>query len=488
MSAYLPYTARLRTILVGLDTLGLALAVYLAYHLRFDPWWRGLKWNELMGSPELLLWALVAGLALAATAELYEPEVLHRRGEVAARVAVMVGGWTTAVVLATYLFEGWAYGRGVLALTTLLWTLLLITTRWILTAVLRQRTRFSALVVGDPEGVGRFCSELRRRPSAPWAPIDGSEVALKDISHRIEETGASIVVLAGSDDHAVEMGHDLADLHFSGVPVVAASEVWAWLEERLPLEALTPALFLHQPGFGAVHWTLFNRLTRIVDIVLATVMLILSAPLFWFSAFLVLITDGFPVLYRQQRVGQFGRHFTMLKLRTMEKNAEANGPEFTTEKDPRTLLIGRLLRRFRIDELPQLLNVLKGEMSLVGPRPERPEFVAELTEDIPFYAFRTAVPPGITGWAQVNVPYARDLDDHRRKLEYDLYFIRERSTRLYLLTLLRTVSASLVGVRTTPPKPAVEEEEPEPSLVKKVEPRLETASGRHELSSVPGHR
>jgi exopolysaccharide biosynthesis polyprenyl glycosylphosphotransferase len=449
MSAYLPYTARLRTILVSADSAGLALAVYLAYHLRFDPLWRGQKWGELLASPGLLLWALASGLALAAAAELYEPEVLHRRREVAVRVAVMIGGWSTALVLATYLSASWAYGRGVLALTAAIWSLLMITSRWAMTAWLRRRRRFSALVVGDPEAVGRFCRELEARPSAPWAPLDGSAIALHDIPAAIERQGASIVVLAGSDEHALEMGHDLAELHFSGVPVVAASEVWAWLEERLPLEALSPALFLHQPGFGAVHWTLFNRLTRIADIVLAAVMLVLSAPLFFAAALLVWLADGFPVLYRQDRVGQFGRHFTMLKLRTMEKDAERHGPVFSAEKDPRTLAVGRLLRRFRLDELPQLLNVMKGEMSLVGPRPERPEFVARLTDEIPYYAFRTAVPPGITGWAQVNVPYASDLVDHRRKLEYDLYFIRERSTRLYLLTLLRTVSASLVGVRSS---------------------------------------
>jgi lipopolysaccharide/colanic/teichoic acid biosynthesis glycosyltransferase len=153
------------------------------------------------------------------------------------------------------------------------------------------------------------------------------------------------------------------------------------------------------------------------------------------------------MLYRQSRVGQFGRNFTMLKLRTMVRDAEARGPTFTRAGDSRVLAVGRVLRRFRIDELPQLWNVLKGEMSMVGPRPERPEFVEELTREIPYYAFRTAVPPGITGWAQVNVPYAAEISAHRRKLEYDLYFIRERSTRLYLLTLLRTVSAMLVGVR-----------------------------------------
>ena len=360
---------------------------------------------------------------------------------------VTAGAWSMFVVLATYLQQGWAYGRGVLILTTLGWSMLLILTRWILTVRLRRRTRFPALVVGDPDDVRDFCQALSRRPSAPWSAIDGSALAADDIPAETRNRGASIVVLAGGDEHALDMGHDLASLHFSGVPVVAASEIWAWLEERLPLEAMTPALFLHQPGFGAVHWTLFNRLTRIADIVLASLMLVATAPLSLLAASSIVLSDGFPVLYRQRRVGQFGRHFTLLKLRTMARDAETRGPEFAIERDPRTIRVGRLLRRFRIDELPQLINVLKGEMSLVGPRPERPEFVARWTDEIPFYAFRTAVPPGITGWAQVNVSYARDLKDHRRKLEYDLYFIRERSLRLYLLTLLRTASAALVGVR-----------------------------------------
>ncbi len=447
MSAYLPYTARLRTFLVLLDAAGIALAIWSAHLLRFPEATRAVKWRQLLDSPGLLLWALFAGTALAAAAELYEPEVLHRRREVIVRVLVLCASWSMAVVLATYLHPGWAYGRGVLALTAGTWAVLLVASRWTLTFWLRRRRRFSALVVGHPPAVEHFCAELESRPSAPWAPIDGSDVALEEISAAIGRHGASIVVLAGGDESAREMGHDLAALHFSGVPVVAASEVWAWLEERLPIEALTPALFLHQPGFGAVHWTLFNRLTRIADILLASLILVASSPILLFAAALVLAGDGRPALYRQQRLGQHGRPFTMLKLRTMARDAEANGPEFAAEGDPRTLPIGRLLRRFRIDELPQLVNVLRGEMSLVGPRPERPEFVARLTDDIPYYAFRMAVPPGITGWAQVNGTYARDLEGHRRKLEFDLYFIRERSTRLYLLTLLRTVSAALVGVR-----------------------------------------
>jgi lipopolysaccharide/colanic/teichoic acid biosynthesis glycosyltransferase len=146
-------------------------------------------------------------------------------------------------------------------------------------------------------------------------------------------------------------------------------------------------------------------------------------------------------------VGQFGRPFRVVKLRTMRTDAEADGPAFARPADPRVTRVGRLLRHVRLDELPQLLNVLKGDMSLVGPRPERPEFLAELARAVPYYTFRLAVPPGLTGWAQVNMPYARSEEEHRLKLEYDLYFIRERSFGMYLLTLLRTISVALVGAR-----------------------------------------
>lgn len=448
MSAYLPYRPRLRTVLALIDAAGLVVAAWIAHLIRFAPPERVGKWEQLLSSPGLLAWVVVAVWTLAIAGELYEPEVLHRRREAILRVLVVVAGWATSVVLATYLFPAWAFGRGLLLLTASAWALIAITTRFGVTVYLRRRrSRFPALVVGERGAVRAFCQALSDRPSAPWRPVDGGDIPLSEISQHIEQRGASIVVLAGGHDHHADMANELTALHFSGVPVVAASEIWAWLEERLPLEALSPGLFLHQPGFGAVHWTLFNRLTRIADVVLAALLAILASPIFLAAAVLVLLVDGAPVLYRQERVGQYGRRFTMLKLRTMRRDAEAAGPVFAEREDPRTIRCGRTLRRFRIDELPQLLNVLAGQMSLVGPRPERPGFTEALTAQLPYYSFRLAVPPGLTGWAQVNTSYASTLEDHQRKLEFDLYFIRERSVRLYLLTLLRTASAALVGVR-----------------------------------------
>ncbi len=440
-------TPRLRRGLALVDSAALLLALWLAHLVRFDPEARSFKWVQLLASPALLMFMVLAGWMLAVAAELYELQVLHRRRETLVRIVAMVSAWSATIALATYLYPTWAFGRGILLLTACAWGTAMLTLRFSITSWLRQRSRFTALVVGDPEVVAPFCRELAARPAAPWQPVDGSHLEPAAIPAAVNAQGIDVVILAGGDEHVLQMGADLTALHFSGVPVVAASEIWAWLEERLPLAALTPVVFLHQPGFGGVHWTLFNRFTRIADIVLACCLLLLALPILLLAGLLIWGFNGRPVIYQQARVGQFGRPFTLFKLRTMQRQAEAHGPTFATRDDPRATRIGAILRRFRLDELPQLWNVILGEMSLVGPRPERPEFVAELSAKIPYYAFRTAVPPGLSGWAQVNTSYARTLEDHQRKLEYDLYFIRERSVRLYLLALLRTVSVALFGVR-----------------------------------------
>ena len=156
-----------------------------------------------------------------------------------------------------------------------------------------------------------------------------------------------------------------------------------------------------------------------------------------------LLAQGWPIFYRQDRVGQGGKIFTLAKLRSMQHNAEKDGAKWADRNDPRVTSFGRFLRATRIDEIPQLWNVLKGDMSLVGPRPERPEFVALLEEKIPFYRARLAAKPGLTGWAQIKLGYTNDVDDSRIKLEYDLYYIKNRSTWLDLVILLQTMRVVL---------------------------------------------
>ena len=191
-----------------------------------------------------------------------------------------------------------------------------------------------------------------------------------------------------------------------------------------------------------------DGLKRGIDLIAATVLLVTTAPLSVLVALLIKLEDRGPVLFRQARVGRNGHVFTLRKFRSMAVNAEAHtGPVWAMRDDPRVTRVGRWMRPLGIDEIPQAWNVLRGEMSLVGPRPERPEFCATLETEIPLYPQRHLVRPGITGWAQVNLPYAATVDDARQKLDCDLYYLRNRSLGLDLKIMLMTLRRAVFGRR-----------------------------------------
>jgi exopolysaccharide biosynthesis polyprenyl glycosylphosphotransferase len=172
----------------------------------------------------------------------------------------------------------------------------------------------------------------------------------------------------------------------------------------------------------------------------------MAAPILLVTALCIKLESRGPVLYRQERVGQDGRTFSVLKFRSMRVDAEKNGaPQWAVAKDSRVTRVGSVIRRFRIDEFPQLLNVLKGDMSLVGPRPERPFFVEQLTVEIPFYAVRHSVKPGVTGWAQVRYQYGASVEDSLQKLQYDLYYVKNHSLFLDVVVLFETIGVVLSG-------------------------------------------
>lgn len=420
-----------------LDALVLLLAGTLAHLIRFRHDDLLIHWQRLEDNPLLVITAFVALWAAATASELYH-RWLVTRVELAIRVGFAAGLWALILVVSTYLIPTWKFGRGLLLLTASLWVLGALGVRSVLARWERSRSQLVALLVGDKGQRERLTKALARHPFSPWTP---KEVEMENLKEALSSENVAVVILVGNE----QLSQELVALHFSGVPLVAGAEVWAALEGRLPVDLMPPEVFLHQREFGAIHWEVFNRVTRVLDVVLAFFLLILTLPLMVFTALVIWLIDGPPVLYHQVRLGQFGRPFRIHKFRTMRRGAEANGPEFATGNDSRVTKLGRILRRFRVDELPQLWNVLRGEMSLVGPRPERPEFVQALSQQIPYYAFRLAVPPGLTGWAQVHMGYASTLEEHKRKLEYDLYFIRERTLSLYLTVLLRTISAALFG-------------------------------------------
>jgi exopolysaccharide biosynthesis polyprenyl glycosylphosphotransferase len=209
------------------------------------------------------------------------------------------------------------------------------------------------------------------------------------------------------------------------------------------VDEITPSWFLFADL--KVHCDEHATLKRMIDLVTAGLGLCLSAPLWPVIAVAIKLCDGGPVFYSQDRVGQNGQIFKLFKFRTMRTDAENGKSVWSAPNDPRVTAVGRLLRRTRFDELPQLFNVLVGDMSIVGPRPERPDIVAELTEKLPYYAERHLVKPGLTGWAQISFRYGSTIEDARRKLQFDLYYLKHMSFELDMIILFRTVGTFLRG-------------------------------------------
>lgn len=211
---------------------------------------------------------------------------------------------------------------------------------------------------------------------------------------------------------------------------------------RVDIDALVPSWLIYSEGGRRTR--LDALVKRTIDLSASLILLAVALPFIVVAGILVFLTSRGPVLFKQDRVGRYGKVFSLLKLRTMRVDAEQDGvPQWAAKNDPRVTLVGRFLRATRIDELPQIFNVLVGDMSFVGPRPERPYFVETLTKELPYYVERHAVKPGITGWAQVRYPYGATVDDAREKVQYDLYYIKNYSVFLDLLILFQTVRVIL---------------------------------------------
>jgi sugar transferase (PEP-CTERM system associated) len=237
---------------------------------------------------------------------------------------------------------------------------------------------------------------------------------------------------------------ELLECKMKGIEVLELPTFFEREYRQVMLESLNPSWMVLGDGFRQGFFN--NLVKRLFDLAACIVLLLVALPVLLVAAICIYLESGLPVLYRQKRVGRGGRAFTLYKLRTMRRDAESNGaPQWAAANDDRITRVGRFLRNTRIDELPQLFNVLKDEMSLVGPRPERPVFVEQLVKQIPFYALRHSVKPGITGWAQVRYSYGASVDDAVEKLQHDLYYVKNNSLFLDIMILFATVEVVLWG-------------------------------------------
>lgn len=301
-----------------------------------------------------------------------------------------------------------------------------------------------SLLASDPHArvVGYFPSPNECDHAVPESQIVGSTVSLAVAAAR---AGVDEVIVALSERRSGSMSlRDLLECKISGIRVSDLSTHYEKRLGQIRLDSVNAGWLIFGEGFNQGY--LRTAIKRIFDLIGAILLLVISLPLMLITMLLISLESRGPIFYRQERVGLNGKAFEVIKFRSMRSDAEQDGqPRWATTSDDRVTRIGRLIRLVRIDELPQLYNVLKGEMSLVGPRPERPFFVDTLTKDIPYYAVRHSVKPGITGWAQVRYAYGATAEDAKQKLQYDLYYVKNHTLFLDLLTMCETVSVVLTG-------------------------------------------
>jgi sugar transferase (PEP-CTERM system associated) len=266
---------------------------------------------------------------------------------------------------------------------------------------------------------------------------------IANLSAHVVSLRASEVVLALEERRNALPLNDLLRIKTTGVHVNDLSSFLERETGRVDLDSLNPSWLIFSDGFSAGR-RLSSAGKRAFDVLVSAIILALTGPIILLTALLVKLESKGPAFFRQRRVGLYGEHFEILKLRSMREDAEVGGVAVWAQKDdPRVTRVGSVIRKLRIDELPQAWSVLKGEMSFVGPRPERPQFVADLDARLPYYAERHMVKPGITGWAQINYPYGASIEDARHKLEFDLYYAKNYTPFLDILILLQTVRVVL---------------------------------------------
>lgn len=420
---------------------------------------------EKWGSYEFAVGAGALTFAsLAYIAGLYSFRRVWRWWSVVFGLLFAIGGACLLIVLLTYSVSTDAVGRGILGLGALFATTLIFLHHLVFLARSRhERERVALLDPGhhdDPEvhRVPALWSEhfqilgvITRdgvNPTLPL-PVLGPISRLPDL---IPDRGIDRVVCSQACLRDPELRPQLSRAFFSGVTVTPVVTVCEELQQCVPLDLVTPDWLLAASSFPNRFYLL--KVKRAFDLLAALALLPVGLPLLLLGMLLVKLTSRGPVFYRQLRSGKFGRPLFVTKLRTMRTDAERNGPQWASGSgDARLTPVGGFLRKYRIDELPQLFHILSGEMSFVGPRPERPEFQQDLERRIPHFGERLMVQPGLTGWAQVNYPYGASIEDAARKLEYDFYYMKHMSLSFDLLILLDTVRIILRGgVRQVRPR------------------------------------
>jgi sugar transferase (PEP-CTERM system associated) len=381
--------------------------------------------------------------------DLYEPQQLSAPWEIYFRLLLVIGCLSLLLSLLLFMFPEMGIARYVLLLGLALVVTFLIMWRhafeWISGKAMFQERVF---VLGNGEIAANLTTAIRNRKEAGMEVVEFNSSLLDsahdthsyhDVIDRISLLKPPVhrIVIAMEDRRGALPVDDLLAMRMRGVEIEEVGNLLERLTGKLQLEGLRPSNLLFCEGFNMKQSLQLTQ--RLASTIVALVGLLLFLPFFPFVALAIKLSSKGPIFFSQTRVGLENQNFQVHKFRTMFVDAEAKGAKWATKDDPRVTRLGSFLRKTRIDEIPQLWNVLRGEMSFVGPRPERPEFTSWLAQEIPFYSLRHMVRPGLTGWAQVRYGYGATLAESREKLSYDLYYLKHKSMGLDFLIMFETI-------------------------------------------------
>jgi sugar transferase (PEP-CTERM system associated) len=391
--------------------------------------------------------------------DLYDLTIVHSKIELLVRVMRAAGTAALALATANVLVPAVNMGHGVFLTSVGLLLVVIPAWRIAFDGVTRDpHLEDRVLIVGTGSIARLIAWQIQNQHDFAYrivgylaensvADVDTDDLQLPllgcalDVSRLAALHQVNRVVIAISDRRGHLPIQELLRAKLSGLRIEDAATTYERITGKILTDGIAPSWFIFSDGFRASRTT--RVLKRLVDVVMAAVGLVLAAPLMLLTAIAIRFDSSGPILYKQERVGENDRLFTLCKFRSMRSDAEKSGPMWAKSGDSRVTRVGRFIRLTRLDELPQLINVLRGDMSFVGPRPERPYFVQQLTAQIPFYAERHAVKPGVTGWAQVRYRYGSSIEDAMEKLRYDLYYIKHLSIAFDLTIVVDTVKVIL---------------------------------------------
>ncbi len=400
-------------------------------------------------------------LLLAAANDAHSPRITSDLATSFLALGITIGEMLLVYLVIYFLSSPVSLPRHVIGFFSLISTVLLLIWRWVYSVVFTSPAFRRRVIIIGAGWAGQTIARLIRENLASYfaiagyvdddpvkqaARIEGLPVLGRsdDLCRLVAEVGATDLVLAITHDVRSDLLRAIMTCHEQGVRVLSMQLLYEQLARRIPVEHIGNNWFVVLPMEQNGGQRAYRAVKRLADVIIAIVGLLLLAVILPILVLVIKLDSPGPIFYRQQRAGRAGRPFQLVKLRSMVVGAEKDGQaRWADPDDERVTRVGRFLRSSRLDEVPQLFNVLKGDMSLIGPRPERPEFIAQLQEEIPFYRTRLAVRPGLTGWAQVNYPYANSVQDALVKLQYDLYYVKHQSLYLDLVILLKTIGVVL---------------------------------------------